>query len=179
MTYEVESAVGGYLAVGKLTARLDDRATADAGTQISKSQIRNLKSPLFAIRTPTALVTDLGTEFGVDVSADGNTTSHVFRGTIEVQPLASDGKTTGNAKILRRNESIRVEATGQNRHCVAVPPEASSTFVRQIAKAAPKTLDLVDIVAGGDGSSRRRGKGLHPFTGAVYRQTIGMACAAP
>ena len=45
--------------------------------QIAKSQIPNpqspsplstLHSPLFTIRTPTATVTDLGTEFGVEVA---------------------------------------------------------------------------------------------------------------
>ena len=47
----------------------------------------------FAVRTPTATVTDLGTEFGVEVSKDGNTTSHVFRGSVRLQVVPADGET--------------------------------------------------------------------------------------
>ena len=61
-----------------------------------KSQILNQKSlipnpnpyPLFVVRTPTAVITDLGTEFGVEVDKSGVTHSHVFRGKIEVRPAA-------------------------------------------------------------------------------------------
>ena len=38
------------------------------------------------------LVTDLGTEFGVEVARSGETTSHVFRGSVRVQSTGADGK---------------------------------------------------------------------------------------
>ncbi len=71
-TYEVESPRSGFLSLGKLTARVE------------KSEIRNPKSEgsdpssfilhpssLFTVKTPTAIVTDLGTEFGVEVDEQG------------------------------------------------------------------------------------------------------------
>ena len=79
VTYQVESN-GGYLAVGKLTGRLEKIVASGQWSVVSKSQIPNPKSeisdhslstihyPLFTIRTPTAIVTDLGTEFGVEVT---------------------------------------------------------------------------------------------------------------
>ena len=88
--YEVESARGGFLSFGKLTARVERRAEGggrrakgEVGSRQwavgGKSEIRNPKSeisnpqspipnPLFSVRTPTAIVTDLGTEFGVEVN---------------------------------------------------------------------------------------------------------------
>ena len=58
VTYKVESKNGGYLLVGKLTGKVEVK-----------------KAKGFAIRTPTATITDLGTEFGVEVDKEANTTS--------------------------------------------------------------------------------------------------------
>ena len=172
--YEVESAASGYLAVGKLTARLDHKAT-DAGTQISKSQIPNLKSPLFAIRTPTAVVTDLGTEFGVEVDNHGRTASHVFRGTVRVEMLSADGKPAVGGKILYANESASVEGNGENRRIVVLRTSSPSDlrdrdfvpsrFVREIPQPTVKMLDLADVVAGGNGFSGRKDCGIDPTNG--------------
>jgi len=127
VTYEADSRDGGYLSVGKLTARLEKKQPAvsrqpsegvvggqplvvsgqwpvasnegtggrgqgsEAANQ--KSEIRNHKSlaPAFAVRTPTAIVTDLGTEFGVEVLKNGDSQCHVFQGSVETAAL-NDGK---------------------------------------------------------------------------------------
>ena len=122
-TYEVESARGGFLSLGKLTARVEKegsgfrpkssgfRVEGRANRQPSPLSKRTapttslaprpsadkwekgegrrekrdsnpqslIPNPLFAVRTPTAVVTDLGTEFGVEVDRSGTTRSHVFR----------------------------------------------------------------------------------------------------
>ena len=118
VTYEVESKDGGYLSVGKLTARVEKkgeggRGKADEANLPSPGTDRRLvgrgaggeggaesaaqsaltlalsqrergpdkspfplpPSPLFTVRTPTATVTDLGTEFGVEVGKEGSTVS--------------------------------------------------------------------------------------------------------
>ena len=69
VTYEVESAAGGYLSIGKLTARVakrdggrGERESKSPNLQISKSTINPqspIPNPLFSVRTPTATVTDL------------------------------------------------------------------------------------------------------------------------
>jgi hypothetical protein len=101
VTYQVESSASGYLSIGKLTAKVEQ------GSEVSnhKSEIIN---PKFVIRTPTALVTDLGTEFGVEVTNSGETSSHVFRGMVEVQPTDARTRPTGKAIRLRENESVRL-----------------------------------------------------------------------
>jgi hypothetical protein len=109
-TYEVESAAGGFLAVGKLLARVESRARKVNSAANQKSENISPKSPssLFAVRTPTSIVTDLGTEFGVEVDEDGHTASYVYQGSVKIQPLAAQNKTRFKDMILRKGESIRV-----------------------------------------------------------------------
>ena len=94
--YEVESAAGGYLAVGKLTGKV----TTEAARGLT-------------IRTPTATVTDLGTEFGVEVDKQGSTISHVFRGSVRLQAVSATGKPQGIAQVLHENESAQVAGRGK------------------------------------------------------------------
>ena len=168
-TYEVESAGGGYLSLGKLTARVETRGKAGGGSrkrrqsEIPQSPIPN---PLFVVKTPTAIVTDLGTEFGVEVSKEGNTTSHVFRGSVKVQlSTGSSAEQERHPVVLRENESARVEkADGGPRLVRSTRPGVSASFRRSLAEP-PKLLDLLDIVAGGNGMGQHRGRGLDPTTG--------------
>jgi len=231
-TYEVDSCDGGYLSVGKLTARVkkkeseirgqwsekvasgqssvasgqwsvasktnlpspasgrgaggegsrqfqnvagkDASGSRGQGSEVvnHKSEIINQKSPApeFAVRTPTAVVTDLGTEFGVAVDKAGATTSHVFRGAIQVQAVSSDGKPEGKTVVLRKDQSARVESRDgsqkvDDRVTLIVSPSERSSFVREMPKLTVKTLDLVDVVAGGDGFSGKRNRGIDPTTG--------------
>jgi hypothetical protein len=151
VTYQVESANGGFLSLGKLTGEVKARQAKG-----------------FAVRTPTATVTDLGTEFGVEVDNRGNTTSHVFRGSVEVQTLAANGKTQGDVQLLHASQSARVERTdkplpGSSRTTAFVAPPKHVDFVRDIPRRTIKTLDLVDVVAGGSGFSGRRDRGIDPI----------------
>ena len=121
VTYRVESKDGGYLSLGKLTARLEKKGERSPNLQISKSDISNPQSPipnpslstihypLFTIRTPTATVTDLGTEFGVEVDPSGVTESHVFAGKVRVLALSANNRAGGQEVSLGENESVRVE----------------------------------------------------------------------
>ena len=83
VTYEVE-ANGGYLAVGKLTGKLEKKVE---GGRRKAEEAGNQKSPFplppspFVVRTPTATVTDLGTEFGVEVNRGRHSGVEVFQGT--------------------------------------------------------------------------------------------------
>ncbi len=170
-TYEVDSAAGGFLSLGKLTARVEKNDECGMmndelktpGSDIHHSSF--ITHHLFAVRTPTAVVTDLGTEFGVEVARTGITTSHVFRGSVSVR-LAGGGDGQPDV-ILHENESAHIE-TGEGgagprlvRHGVAAN---SPRFVRWLVEP-PKQLDLLDIVAGGNGTGHHRDRGLDPSTG--------------
>ena len=173
VTYEVESATGGFLSVGKLTAKLeksDKRGTLNA-EQSDSSSLFIVHRSSFTVRTPTALVTDLGTEFGVEVDRQGGTTSHIFRGLVRLQVASADGKTEGVTQVLHQNESARVEnrggQSGGNRITILGPSAKRANFVRQLSKQSVKVFDLVNVVAGGDGFSGRRGRGIAPDNGRV------------
>lgn len=172
--YEVDTPTGGYLAVGKLTARVENTARQSPNP---KSQIRNsspffpLPFSLFVIRTPTAVVTDLGTEFGVEVNEKGDTTSRVFRGSVELRAMTAQHEPTGHPHVLHENESAIVERTGDSDELVLHSSARPVDFVRVIPKTMTKSLDMVDVVAGGDGFSGRRNRGIDV--------TTGLPCDAP
>jgi hypothetical protein len=149
-TYKVESTNGGHLSAGKLTGKVEVA-----------------KAKGFAVRTPTAIVTDLGTEFGVEVDQQGRTTSHVFRGSVSVQVLSADGNPENAGRVLHENESTSI-AHG-NRDIVVVRNVSPRGFAREIPKRTVKTLDLVDVVAGGDGFSSRRNAGIDPTSGRIVK----------
>ena len=59
----------------------------------------------------------------------------------------------------------RGKQSGGNRMAMLGPSAKPADFVRQIAKRTVKIFDLVDVVAGGDGFSGKRGRGINPTTG--------------
>jgi regulation of enolase protein 1 (concanavalin A-like superfamily) len=137
--YQVESPVGGFLSVGRITACVENTKTKDLRPKtqdpnlksetISKSP--NLQISKFVVRTPTALVTDLGTEFGVEVDKTGAVQTQVFSGVVRVAVLHKDG-TPGLWRNLSQGEAVRVP--------VAIQPIIKDTaavqdrFVRQMPR---------------------------------------------
>lgn len=117
VTYEADSKNGGRLALGKLTGKVES-STAKG----------------FVIRTPTAIITDLGTEFGVEVNRSGNTSTHVYRGNVELRALSSDGSATNAVRVLHANESARVEKgpAGDPAAAIVDAVVASDRFVRTL-----------------------------------------------
>ncbi len=125
-TYEVDSAAGGFLSLGKLTARVERSEVRTQGSEHSPLTTSHyplattsnpqslIPNPRFVVRTPTAVVTDLGTEFGVEVDALGATQSHVFRGKVELRAAGGGQDSDAQPIPLGENESARVEA-GQDR----------------------------------------------------------------
>ena len=133
-TYKVDAREGGFLAVGKLTARLDN-AKLQAATQKSvvgnqKTSLSPIPYPLFAIKTPTATVTDLGTEFGVEVQGSGVTFAHVYRGAVHVQAGTPDHP-AGEPIRLVADESAEVKIVGVEQAPVVLRVSGKQpTFVR-------------------------------------------------
>jgi hypothetical protein len=132
VTYKVDSAVGGYLAVGKLTAKLENRgdgrgesiATNPPSTihhpTSSSSSLSTLHSPLFTITTPTAIITDLGTEFGAEVGADGTTRSYVFQGSVKLEVIGDSKAREPRRVILTANQSATVRPRSEDRATVVI-----------------------------------------------------------
>jgi hypothetical protein len=138
--YEVVSKTGGYLALGRVTATVEksaegERRKAEARASDKPSPVFPLPSSVFSVRTPTAIITDLGTEFGVEVDESGASQAHVFRGKVEIRVVDGGTKTVS----LGANESARVNSARGNAARLVHLTSAKTTFVREM----PNSADIV------------------------------------
>jgi hypothetical protein len=120
-TYKVDAEDGGFLAVGKMTAKLGKM----------NRQKSSFSRGLFTVKTPTAAVMDIGTEFGVEVDPKGNTTCAVFFGEVRMTRSVA-GLTTGEAKSLHKGEAAVVRVGAKE---VTSQDYRPTTFVRTLGKA--------------------------------------------
>ena len=118
VTYEVDSTNGGFLSLGKLTGKLEKkgeggrRKAEEPGDP--KSTFPLPPSP-FVVRTPTATVTDLGTEFGIEVTNDQQSRVHVFQGTVVVRTQVTKA-TVPHEIELNAGELVSVGPQGAMTH---------------------------------------------------------------
>ena len=144
VTYEVESRDGGFLSLGKLTARVENTKQQPAISKFPSFQI----SKLFVVRTPTATVTDLGTEFGVEVDKDGTTTSHVFAGMVRLTATAAHGGDTDN-RVLSVDQTARVIRGSPLIVVTPVAETGAKQFVRDIHRYAASQVISINFTHGG------------------------------
>jgi hypothetical protein len=149
--YEIESASGGLLSLGRLTARVEARGERTANPTLSghrpeggrerepTASLAPRPSPLFTVRTPAATITDLGTEFGVEVDRLGASWAHVFRGKVELRP-SDRGKDGTHPIRLTEDESARVEVDRGQTVTVVRGTGRPNAFVREMPKRAPLKL---------------------------------------
>ena len=148
VTYSVENN-GGYLAIGKLTGKLETKAEGGRpGTAAQRwsaegsalSTPSNPQSPIsnaFVIRTPTVTVTDLGTEFGVEVRKDGQGHVRVFQGRVVIQTRGLDGVAPQTIE-LDKDEAVSVQPRGVVTRYARSATE-SSTMATLFARELPQT----------------------------------------
>jgi len=162
-TFIADSNRGGLLTLGKLTALVQNNSAAEPIHREQGDPSR--PHSLFIVRTPTAVLTDLGTEFGVEVDREGGTLLRVFRGLVKCVLWESAPDDPKGAVVLRSNESVRTKRSSDDAgHPIVLVPETNDhEFVRNMPSPP---IDLLDIVAEGDGDGRRRDRGINPATGA-------------
>jgi len=102
-------------------------------------------APLFSVRTPTATVEDLGTEFGVEVLQNGETASHVFQGKVamRVDRAGNGGRGTAGEKseiILSAGQSARVERNGKE--APRIVREDNNSVVTAFVKHLPRRIPI-------------------------------------
>ncbi len=87
--------------------------------EITKSQISNSQSPIphpsFTVRTPSASVTDLGTEFGVFVQDASTCNVHVFEGKVQVALPSING---APACVRQLSAGQIAQISGTNVHSI-------------------------------------------------------------
>ena len=143
VTYEVESAAGGFLSVGKLTAKLEKKAEgSNPPCLILNSSLSTIHYPLFTIKTPTTTVTDLGTEFGVEVSKDGRTNTRVFVGEVVATAVARPGQSSRSVR-LRAGEAARIDGENSVITVLTLPAD-EKRFTRVMPRPKAHPVVLVD-----------------------------------
>ena len=118
--YRVDDRNAGALGLGKLAARVPRRAVG------------------FCVETPSATITDRGTEFGVEVTADGVTSVAVFQGEVDVAGGAT-GRSSRAAERLTAGQAARI---AQFDTLVQRIPAESVEFSREILQGVRKTRIL-------------------------------------
>jgi hypothetical protein len=167
VTYEVKSKDGGYLSLGKLTARVDN----------PKSQIQN---PKFVVTTPAAVVTDLGTEFGVEVSLLGATEAHVLVGVVEVA-RGYEGRAVETIRLVA-NQAVHIDsAAAPARRLPGIPGRFVTALPRPEKHIAPVAWYKFDEVTGNlvlrtpDSSGHHRSATVQMDDAALVPGKIGSA----
>ena len=132
VTYEVDSTDGGYLAVGKLTGKVENETAKG-----------------FAVRTPTATVTDLGTEFGVEVSSDGATDTQVFVGKVQIVTEGIHRNSGKQPRVLQAGEYAHVgkDLTLSMSHGTSTDKQDFNVRAERFARTMPSQLDAGDAYA--------------------------------
>ena len=128
---------GDQLAVHRQRSAFSNQHSADSTQQSpSPPSLSPLPSPLFTVHTPTATITDLGTEFGVEVEKSGISRANVFEGMVELRAIC------GNAQpiSLRANESARVDFGRNGVVAVVRQKGRGSTLCGEMPKSAPIVL---------------------------------------
>ncbi len=131
------------------------------------------QAKVFKVQTPTAVITDLGTKFGVIVYPDGSTEVRVLKGNVSV---ALDPNIASNptSVVVRQGQTTTVDPAGQTIRSgpvsepdtlpVKLPPP------RQHGNPSER-LNLADIVGGGNGRGNgTMDSGIDLGTGEAFRQ---------
>jgi hypothetical protein len=106
----------------------------------------------FRVRTLTALITDLGTEFGVIAHSDGSTEAHVLKGHISITLDPNKSRLT-TPLIVNGGSAAAIDGRGWAvRGGLAARPDL---FLLQLPFRQPpgpgERLNLADLVGGGNG----------------------------
>ena len=117
----------------------------------------------FAVHTSAGRIVDLGTEFGVEVNGDGVASIEVFKGQVQAEPRSEEGAAPSRHPVVI-TEGQAADANGSEVTLLAHP--LLQRFVRSLATNVT-SLNVVDFINGGDGTTDRVGAIVAPATGRV------------
>ncbi len=126
----------------------------------------------FRVRTRTALITDLGTEFGVIAHSDGSTEVHVLKGRIS---MALDPNKSGRPTSLVVNEGQATAVDAAARTIRDGLPARADLFLLQLPSLSRPSgpwgrLNLADILGGGNGrGTGTLDRGIDLGTGQAFK----------
>jgi hypothetical protein len=119
-TYDIQSRNSGFLSTGQLFGKVEVEAAKG-----------------FSVRTPTAMVTDLGTEFGIKVTNDGACEIHVIRGTVRADRISqTSGKlcVIGDEPPLTAGQAVRFTASQPGRIWTKMDARCFKTMQTELSR---------------------------------------------
>lgn len=126
----------------------------------------------FRVRTRAALLTDLGTEFGVIARPDGSVEAHVLKGRVAV---ALDPNRSGRKAsiVVNEGQAATVDASGRTiREGLAARADLFLLPSPPVGQPSDPTsrLNLADLVGGGNGrGSGTLNRGIDLGTGQAFK----------
>ena len=126
----------------------------------------------FRVRTRAALITDLGTEFGVVAQPDGSTEAHVLKGRVSVA-LDPNRSARSMSLVVDEGQAAAVDTAGWMIRSGLAARE--DLFVLQLPSSNRPSdrsdrLNLADIVGGGNGyGTGRLNRGIDLGTGQAFK----------
>ena len=144
VNFSLDTVQGGTLKFGRLTSYCPKGAEG------------------FTIRTLDGKVVDLGTEFGVETHGFGVTDVHVFEGRLMTSRFDEMGKPTASLEMAL-GQTVRINV---NTKQMSYEDLSVDHYVREMRRS----VDLVDMVAGGDGFGGGKSMGLDPLNGELMNE---------
>jgi ferric-dicitrate binding protein FerR (iron transport regulator) len=114
----------------------------------------------FTLQAEGVKVVDLGTSFGIGQDSGGIADVHVFGGTVELSAAIEGVEAT---RRLNANEAVRIDPRGGSWATVPCDP---TRFIHGL-RPRGLSLDLADLVAGGDGFGTGQADGIDPLSGEL------------
>jgi hypothetical protein len=118
---------------------------------------------------PNGSVTDLGTQFGVEVQPGGATDVAVFQGKVSASLTSGTTSAAPTTRPARQILLTAGQAAVMTDKAIAPSPEGAvpQRFICSLLNPDVSSLDVTDLVSGGDGTTRRRGIGISTLTGEI------------
>lgn len=136
----------------------------------------------FAVRTPGAVVVDLGTEFGVSVDdAGGKEEVHVFRGEVVLETGRGTGGRQPTRRRLTAGTAASVVASAQRGATIHEIAFRGDRFVRAMRPPSPTPAIVADFSGGEGATAVNQYPGIAGdgwATGWTYRATSSVTCTA-
>ena len=115
-----------------------------------KVRIHDERGHGFVVETPRGLVTDLGTEFGVDVAEDSNTGVVVFEGKVDLAVNAEKNSVKPRVERLVQGQGLSLLQAGRTDRIMSIVTGNVSTFQRRgetrVGGATPIIVDVWDNI---------------------------------
>lgn len=107
----------------------------------------------FVVETPQGQVTDLGTEFGVDVSGDNATGVVVFEGEVNLAYERAPSEVVQREERLVQGQGLNINASGESSRIMSIVKGNLATFRKQeeyTVDSEQLIIDVDDNIRAGD-----------------------------